>query len=62
MTDTTKLSPAGQWLTEPELGQRLGYSKTTVWRLRKRGLPHTGSYRLRRYNLTVVLDWLSKNA
>ena len=49
-----------EWLTEPELRQRLHYSKSTIVRLRKRGLPCIGSERLRRYHWPTVLKWLSE--
>jgi hypothetical protein len=49
------------WLTEPELRQRLNYSRATLARLRKRGLPHIGSGRLRRYSLPAVVQWLSEH-
>jgi biotin operon repressor len=50
---------ADAWLSEPELRDRLGYSPSTIRRLRARGLPHVGSDRLRRYHLPTVLKWLS---
>jgi hypothetical protein len=50
------------WLSEPELRQRLRYSRSTITRLRKRGLPCVGHDRLRRYHLPTVLQWLSGHA
>jgi hypothetical protein len=50
------------WLTEPELRQRLQYSRSTITRLRTRGLPCVGRDRLRRYHWPSVLHWLSEHA
>jgi predicted DNA-binding transcriptional regulator AlpA len=50
------------WLSEPELRQRLQYSRSTITRLRKRGMPCVGRDRLRRYHLPTVLQWLSEHA
>ena len=50
------------WLSEPELRQHLKYSRSTIARLRKRGLPCIGSDRLRRYHLPTVLQWLAEYA
>jgi hypothetical protein len=52
----------GVWLTEPQLRDRLQYSKATITRLREGGLPCVGSGRLRRYHRPTVLRWLSKRA
>jgi len=52
----------GEWITEPELRQRLRYSASTIRRLRKDGLPYVGSDRLRRYHWPTVLQWLSNHA
>jgi biotin operon repressor len=48
------------WVSQPELCRRLGMSRSTVTRLRRRGLPHVGHDRLRRYHLPSVLQWLSQ--
>ena len=50
------------WLSEPKLDQRLGYSRSTLVRLRQRGLPHLGTGRRRRYHWPSVLTWLALNA
>jgi hypothetical protein len=50
------------WLSEPELRERLAYSRSTIARLRQRGLPCIGDDRLRRYHLPTVLQWLSGSA
>jgi hypothetical protein len=63
MTETTLLTDQPtEWLTEPELRQRLRFSKSTLRRLRQRGLPCVGAGRLRRYCLATVLKWLSERA
>jgi phage terminase Nu1 subunit (DNA packaging protein) len=49
------------WLSQPELRGYLGYSTSTMQRLRKRGLPCVGSDRLRRYHLATVLKWLAEH-
>jgi len=50
-----------RYLSEPELRSYLGYSPSTIRRLRKKGLPCVGTARLRRYHLGTVLQWLSVN-
>ncbi len=50
-----------QWVSEPELCQILQYSSSTVRRLRAKGLPCVGNYRLRRYQLAQVIDWIAKH-
>lgn len=49
-------------LTAEELQQALKISRSTLYRLRKEGLPNiqTG-YRTIRYDLVEVLNWLEKN-
>ena len=47
-----------EWISEPELRTRLAYSRSTIARLRARGLPHIGRDRLRRYEWAAVLRWL----
>jgi predicted DNA-binding transcriptional regulator AlpA len=49
-------------LTAEELQQALKISRTTLYRLRKAGLPHRKiSYRVIRYDLVEVLEWLEQN-
>lgn len=50
-----------EWLSEPQLSRWLNYSRTTVVRLRKKGLPHVGHDRLRRYHLPTVVQWLENH-
>jgi hypothetical protein len=50
------------WLSGPDLAAWLGFHKTTLLRLRKRGLPFVGSGRLRRYHVQTVIGWLSRHA
>jgi biotin operon repressor len=50
------------WVSEPELCRRLGISRSTVARMRQRGLPHVGHDRLRRYHLPTVVKWLAHHA
>jgi hypothetical protein len=49
-----------EWLSEPAIRRRLGYSRSTFGRFRNRGLPHVGDGRLRRYSVPVVLEWLQQ--
>lgn len=51
-----------RWLSEPQLMDYLGYSKSTIRRFRQGGLPHVGTNRLRRYHLATVLQYLSEHA
>ncbi len=48
------------WFKEPELRLYLMISRDTFRRWRKRGLPHIGKGRLRRYHWTTLLEWLKK--
>jgi hypothetical protein len=50
-----------EWLSEPQLRERLQYSPATISRLRKRGLPHVGTGRMRRYPFQAVVRWLSQH-
>ena len=50
------------WLSGPALCGRLSISRSTLSRLRLRGLPYLGQGRLRRYHLPSVLQWLSEHA
>lgn len=52
---------ADRWLSEPQLQVYLNFSKSTVRRLRQKGLPCLGRDRLRRYHLSTVLQWLLKH-
>jgi hypothetical protein len=60
VTEVIVTDPPDEWLSEPELRERLHYSKSTVTRLRKRGLPSIGTDRLRRYHWPSVIEWLSE--
>ena len=51
-----------RFVSEPELRTYLGYSPSTIRRLRKKGLPCVGRDRLRRYHLGKVIQWLSVHA
>jgi hypothetical protein len=62
MTNNATTAPVDEWLSERELCQRLHYSKSTITRLRKRGLPCIGTDRLRRYHWPTVIKWLSERA
>ncbi len=62
MTNNLANAPLDEWLSEPELRRRLNYSKSTITRMRKRGLPCVGTDRLRRYHLPSVLKWLAEHA
>jgi len=64
VTGTRELPPTTTedvWLSQLELAHRLGYSLSTVVRLRKRGLPHVATARRRRYHWPTVLRWLALN-
>ena len=56
------MSVSDEWLSEPDLCKRLNYSKSTITRMRKRGMPCVGTARLRRYHLPTVLRWLAEHA
>ena len=62
MTSYATTAPVDEWLSEPELRKRLHYSKSTIARFRKRGMPCVGTDRLRRYHLPSVLKWLAEHA
>ena len=62
MTNNLTTAPVDEWLSEPELRQRLHYSKSTITRFRKRGMPYVGTGRLRRYPWAEVRSWLSEHA
>jgi hypothetical protein len=47
-------------VNDTELRRRLGYSSTTIRRLRAKGLPSIGQDRLRRYDWSAVVLWLSQ--
>jgi hypothetical protein len=59
---TTSDTVENVWLSEPDLRQYLGYSSSTVRRLRARGLPCVGQNRLRRHHLPTVVKWLAEHA
>ena len=46
------------WFKEPELRIYLMISRDTFRRWRKKGLPHIGKGRLRRYHWPTLLEWL----
>ena len=50
-----------QLLTETELAEELKLSRSFLWGLRKRGLPHLRIGRTVRYDFRDVADWLSQN-
>jgi len=62
MTTCATPALADEWLSEPELRKRLHYSKSTITRFRKRGMPCIGSDRRRRYHWPSVLAWLAQHA
>jgi excisionase family DNA binding protein len=52
----------GDMLTPKELMQQLKISDSTLYRLRKEGLPYRKvGYRTIRYDLVEVLEWLEKH-
>nr|WP_281721755.1 helix-turn-helix domain-containing protein [Nitrosomonas nitrosa] len=58
---TSDNSTTDRYLSEPELRTYLGYSPSTIRRLRRKGLPCVGTDRLRRYHLGTVLEWLGEH-
>jgi excisionase family DNA binding protein len=49
-------------LTAEELQQQLNISRSTLYRLRKEGLPHIQvGYRTIRYDLVEVMSWLEEH-
>ena len=50
-----------QLLTENELAEELNLSRSFLWGLRKRGLPHLRIGRTVRYEFQTVADWLTQN-
>src|SRR5690242_7671038 len=50
---------AARFLTERELVRVLGLSRTTLWRLRKEGLPTLTVGRNVRYDIEKVRNWLA---
>ncbi len=47
-------------LTEQELQELLGVSRTTLWKLRKNGLPYVRIGREYRYFKSEVIEWLKE--
>lgn len=45
-------------ITSKELQDKLGISRTTLFRLEKKGLPYIGTRKTKRYNLYEVKEWL----
>jgi len=62
MTSKLEMTPADEWVNEPTLRRRLGYSRSTIRKLRLLGLPHVGTARLRRYPWNEVRAWLSSRS
>lgn len=50
-----------RYISEPELRAYLGYSPSTIHRLRNKGLPSVGKGRLRRFHIASVIQWLSEH-
>jgi predicted DNA-binding transcriptional regulator AlpA len=59
--DQTENRQTDRYLSEPILRTYLGYSPSTIRRLRRKGLPSVGTDRLRRYHLGAVLQWLEEH-
>jgi len=49
------------YMSKPELRTYLGYSASTIRRLRDKGMPSVGTGRLRRYHVGSVVLWLSEH-
>ena len=49
------------YLTEGELAEQLKVSRSFLWALRKRGLPHLRIGRTVRYEFHNVAEWLKMN-
>lgn len=45
-------------LTDKELGEVLGFSRVTLWRMRQMGMPCIQIGRTLRYKLDTVMSWL----
>ena len=52
-------APGARFLTERELMRLLGFSRTTLWRLRKDGLPTFSVGRSVRYDIEKVRAWIA---
>ena len=48
-------------LTATELQEYLNISRSTLARLVDAGLPHIGSWRLKRFDKEMLLQWYSRN-
>ena len=59
LVTTPEENTTDRYLSEPELRTYLGYSPSTIRRLRRKGLPCLGKDRLRRYHIASVLQWLA---
>lgn len=46
-------------LTDKELGEVLGFSRVTLWRMRQKGMPCIRVGRTLRYILDDVIKWLN---
>jgi site-specific DNA-cytosine methylase len=53
------IAHAARFLSERELTRALGLSRTTLWRLRREGLPTLAVGRSVRYDLNKVSEWLA---
>jgi hypothetical protein len=58
---TNRQVSTDRYMSEPELRTYLGYSPSTMSRLRNKGLPCVGTGRLRRYHVSTVLQWLAQH-
>lgn len=59
---TTDIPQATRLLTEREVTRVLGLSRTTLWRLRKDGLPTLSVGRSVRYDVDKTREWLASSA
>lgn len=50
-----------EYLTEAEMAEQLKVSRTLLWELRGRGLPHCRLGRAIRYRPRDIADWLSRD-
>lgn len=59
--NNSNVQTTDRYLSEPELRTYLGYSPSTIRRLRRKGLPCVGEGRLRRYHVGTVIQYLSEH-
>ena len=50
-----------EFISEEELSERLQVSRNTLWKLRKKGMPHTRVGKKIRYNHEDAINWLKEN-